>query len=113
MTDPQFKMTDPLIRPLLRSEATLCIEGKNAHLFYKANAGVRRELFADMEDYRCQIIYITKKMDSLMDTMGKDDATEYQHLNQQLEYFKKRISKDEKIIRELADTGVDKIYVYE
>ena len=102
-------MTDPLIRPLLRSEATLCIEGKNAHLFYKDNAGVRRELFADMEDYRCQIIYITKKMDSL----GKDDATEYQHLNQQLEYFKKRISKDETILRELADTGVQNIYVYE
>ena len=102
-------MTDPLIRPLLRSEATLCIEGKNAHLFYKDNVGVPRELFADMEDYRCQIIYITKKMDSL----GKDDATEYQHLNQQLEYFKTRISKDETIIRELADTGVENIYVYE
>ena len=108
-------MTDPLIRPLLRSEATLCIEGKNAHLFYNGNTGARRELFADMEDYRWQIIYITTKMDSLMETMNThaEDATEYQHLNQQLEYFKKQISKDEKIIRELADTDVEKIYVYE
>ena len=107
-------MNNPLIRPLLRSEATLCIEGKNAHLFYKDNTGVGRELFASMEDYRLQIMYITTKMDSLMETMNtnEEDAMEYQHLNEQLEYFKEQISTDEKIIRELADTDVEKIYVY-
>ena len=108
-------MTDLHIQPEHRSKATLCIEGKNAHLFYDGNTGARRELFENVKDYRSQIMYITKKMDSLMETMDTygEDATEYQHLSEELEYVKEKTSKDEKIIRALADTGVEKIYVYE
>ena len=108
-------MTDLRIQPLLPSEATLCIEGKNAHLFYDGNTGARRELFQDVKDYCCQIMYITIKMDSLMETMDThaEDATEYQHLSEELEQVKEKISKDKKIIRALDDTDVEKIYVYE
>ena len=97
------------------SEATFCVEGKNAHLFYDGNTGARRDIIADHKDYQCHKRYIAIKMDSLMETMDThaEDAMEYQLLSEELEKAKEKASKDEKIIRALADLNLEKIYVYE
>ena len=116
-------MTDLHVYPLLPSVVTFRFQGKNAHLFYDGNTGARRELFADIKDYGCQIIYIKIKMDSLTETMdtNAEDAAEYQHLSEELEYVKQKKSKDLQTIRAFtdmiadtfADTDLEKIYVYE
>ena len=97
------------------SEATFCIEGTNAHLFYDGNTGARRELFANLKEDQCQIRYITEKMESLVKTMDSclEDAMKYEDLSEELKKTKQKASKDEKIIRALADRNVEKIYVYE
>ena len=100
------------------SEATFCIEGNNAHLFYDGNTGVRRELFADHKEDQCHIRCITEKMESLVKTMDSclEDAMKYEDLSEELKKTKQKASNDEKIIRgirALPDRIVDRIYVYE
>ena len=98
-----------------RSKATFCIEGNNAHLFYVGNTGVRRELFADHKEDQCHIRCITEKMESLVKTMDSclEDAKKYDDLSEELKKTKEKASNDEKIIRAIAGTNVEKIYVYE
>ena len=108
-------MTDLRIQPLLPSEATLCIEGKNAHLFYDGNTGARRDIIEDFKGYGWHKLYMAIKMDCLTDTMdtNAEDATEYQLLIEEWEKAKEKASKDKKIIRALAHLNLEKIYVYE
>ena len=101
--------------PLKKIKAKLSIEGKIAHLFYDGNTGARRDIIADLEADQCHIRCITEKMESLVKTMDSclEDAMKYEDLSEELKKTKQKASNDEKIIRALADTNVEKIYVYQ
>ena len=94
-------MTDLRILPLLPSETTFCVEGKNAHLFYDGNTGKRRDIIEDFQSHPWHKRYLIIKMDCLTDSMNMsaDDTAEYHTLCEELKMVKEKASKDEKIIR--------------
>ena len=92
-------MTDLRILPLLPSETTFCVEGKNAHLFYDGNTGARRDVIEDFQSHPWHKRYIIMKMDCLTDSMGIEATAEYYTLCEELKKVKEKESKDEKIIR--------------
>ena len=94
-------MTDLRILPLLPSETTFCVEGKNAHLFYDGNTGQQRDLIEDFKSHPWHKRYIIMKMDCLIAGMSTsaEDTAEYHTLSEELKKVKEKASKDEKIIR--------------
>ena len=94
-------MTDLPILPLLPSNTTFCVEGKNAHLFYDGNTGARRDVIEDFKSHPWHKKYLIVKMDCLMETMdtSAEGTAEYNTLREELKTVKEKESKDEKIIR--------------
>ena len=94
-------MTDLRILPLLPSETTFCVEGKNAHLFYDGNTGQQRDIIEDFKSHPWHKRYIIMKMDCLTDSMytSPEGTAEYHTLSEELKKVKEKESKDEKIIR--------------
>ena len=116
MTDIRAQM-DLLAGKLKR--LTTRVEEKIAHLpddkNVMTNSRAPRDIIAELEEYQWHIRCITKKMESLKETIGTgvEDVMEYLILSEELEKAKEKASNHEKIIRWLADTDVNRIYVYE
>ena len=94
-------MTDLRILPLLPSNTTFCVEGKNAHLFYDGNTGARRDIIEHFQSYPWEKRYLIAKMDCLTDSMNTsaEGTQEYNTLREELKTVKEKESKDEKILR--------------